>query len=214
MVIDYGNCGQCGVAGRTEIVYLRRLLREMGVDVDAPTVLHVDNLGAVELSKHHKSCARSRHVERRYFKVRELVAHGEIDVRWIDTKENAADLLSKGTFDAAQYRGLRAKVMPSTACAGDDAVRGVDKAQRSRSAPPRTERRVSVGGVCDVAVLPPVSAAERERTRREMREALAAARAEVVALGGRHRAVATAMAEAETAVAPRDKYSAEAVGVP
>ena len=101
-------------------------------------------------------------------------------------EENAADLLSKGTFDAAQYRGLRAKVMPSTACAGDDAVRGVDKAQRSRSAPPRTERRVSVGGVCDVAVLPPVSAAERERTRREMREALAATRAEVGALGGRH----------------------------
>ena len=66
-----------------------------------------------------------------------------------------------------------------------------------------------------MAVLPPISAAERERTRREMREALAATtRAEVGALGGRHRAVATAMAEADSAVALRDKYSAEAVGAP
>ena len=35
-----------------EIVYLRALLREMGVEVDEPTELLVDNSGAVELSKH------------------------------------------------------------------------------------------------------------------------------------------------------------------
>ena len=38
--------------------------------------LYVDNQGAVELSKDLKSCQRSRHVERRYLKVRELVAAG------------------------------------------------------------------------------------------------------------------------------------------
>ena len=43
-----------------EIVYLRALLREMGVEVDEPTVLLVDNSGAVELSKHQKACHRSR----------------------------------------------------------------------------------------------------------------------------------------------------------
>ena len=94
-----------------ELVFLRRLLREMGESVDKPTVLYVDNSGAVELSKHQKSCHRSRHVMRRYFKVRELVAEGLIEVKWVDTKENLADLLSKGTIEPEQYEKLRAGIM-------------------------------------------------------------------------------------------------------
>ena len=94
-----------------EIVYMRTLLREMGVEVEGPTVLYVDNSGAVELSKHRKSCGRSRHVQRRYLKVRELVAAGEVEVRWIDTKENLADLLSKGTLDPVKFDELKAKIM-------------------------------------------------------------------------------------------------------
>ena len=34
-----------------ETIYMRTLLREMGVKLDAPTVLYVDNSGAVKLSK-------------------------------------------------------------------------------------------------------------------------------------------------------------------
>ena len=94
-----------------ELVYCRSLLSELGADMSAPTVLHVDNSGAVELSKHHKSCNRSRHVQRRYFKVRELVASGEVDVRWIDTNENPSDLLSKGTHDSQKFAKLRAMIM-------------------------------------------------------------------------------------------------------
>ncbi len=71
-----------------EIVFMRTLLRELGVNVSAPTVLRVDNSGAVELSKHRKSCQRSRHVMRRYLKVRELVAEGEIVVEWVDTNDS------------------------------------------------------------------------------------------------------------------------------
>ena len=56
-----------------EMLYFRGLLREMGVDMSQPTMLYVDNQGAVELSKDLKSCQRSRHIERRYLKVRELV---------------------------------------------------------------------------------------------------------------------------------------------
>jgi len=94
-----------------EMAFLRTLLQEMGRDVSEPSVLLVDNSGACELAKHRKSCNRSRHVARRYFKVRELVAEGEILVQKVDTKENPADMLSKGTFEAAQYDYLKAKVM-------------------------------------------------------------------------------------------------------
>jgi hypothetical protein len=62
-----------------EIIFLRGLLREMGVAMNEPTVLYVDNQGAEALAKDRKSCQRSRHIERCYLKVREWVAHGDID---------------------------------------------------------------------------------------------------------------------------------------
>ena len=78
-----------------EILYVRGLLIEMGVVLDKPTTLWVDNSGAVELSKDLKSCRRSRHIERRYLKVRELVAQGHIVVKYKPTGDNHSDVLTK-----------------------------------------------------------------------------------------------------------------------
>ena len=88
-----------------EVVHARALLEELGLAQDV-TPLYVDNSGAVELSRDRKSCHRSRHVDRRYFKVRELSALGEIDVHHIDTADNPADLLTK-PLDIDTYRKHR-----------------------------------------------------------------------------------------------------------
>jgi hypothetical protein len=77
-----------------EIMYFRGILSELGRELD-PTVLYVDNAGAVELAKDMKSCKRSRHIERRYLKVRELVADGEIKVMHVSSHENHADMFTK-----------------------------------------------------------------------------------------------------------------------
>ena len=77
-----------------EIMYFRGILQELGHELD-PTVLYVDNQGAVELSKDMKSCKRSRHIERRFLKVRELVADGEIIVKHVASAENHSDMLTK-----------------------------------------------------------------------------------------------------------------------
>ena len=93
-----------------EIVNLRGLLREMGRDMTKPTVLYVDNQGAVALSKDMKSCQRSRHIERRYLRIREWVAAGEIEVRYIATADNAADIMTK-PLDARTFMGHVDKLM-------------------------------------------------------------------------------------------------------
>ena len=46
-------------ATAVEIVYVRTLLRELGLEQDKPTTLRVDNSGAVELSRDRKSCHSS-----------------------------------------------------------------------------------------------------------------------------------------------------------
>ena len=73
-------------------------------------MLKVDNSGAVELSRDRKSCHRSRHVDRRYFKVRELSALGELKVEHVPTDDNSADLLTK-PLDLAKFIKHRARLM-------------------------------------------------------------------------------------------------------
>ena len=78
-----------------EVVHFRHLLTEMGLHQEGPTMVYIDNSGCVELARDRKSCHRSRHVDRRYFKIRELVASGELAVQWVATDLNEADLLTK-----------------------------------------------------------------------------------------------------------------------
>ena len=82
-------------AAATEIVYQRGLLREMGVVLDSPTVLYVDNTSAIALVRNAKSCVRTRHIERRFLKIRELVEAGHIELRYVNTSDNRAESLRK-----------------------------------------------------------------------------------------------------------------------
>ena len=77
-------------------------------------MLYVDNTGAVELSRDPRSCQRSRHVERRFLKVRELVASGEVEVRFIPTADNRADVFTKSTVDVATFRKHTGGIMNHT----------------------------------------------------------------------------------------------------
>ena len=67
----------------------------MGLPQANPTTLKVDNSGAIELSRDRKSCHRSRHVDRRYFKVRELSFEGVVAVEKVPTEDNGSDVLTK-----------------------------------------------------------------------------------------------------------------------
>ena len=94
----------------TEIVFMRSLLAEMGHDMSQPTVLWVDNMGAVEITKRRESLARSRHIERRYLKMQEWVAEGKIQVKYIATDENRADMFTK-PLDRATFECHAAGIM-------------------------------------------------------------------------------------------------------
>ena len=94
----------------TEIIFMRSLLSEMGYDMSEPTMLWVDNMGAVEITKRRESLARSRHIERRYLKMQEWVAEGKIKVKYIKTDENRADMFTK-PLDRATFEGHAAGIM-------------------------------------------------------------------------------------------------------
>ena len=81
--------------GALELQACMRLADFLGVPQTSPAWLWVDNSGAVELSRDRKSCHRSRHVDRRYFKVRELASEGLLKVGKVATEDNVSDVLTK-----------------------------------------------------------------------------------------------------------------------
>ena len=98
-------------AAGAEIVYHRGLLAEMGLPQEQPTTLYVDNAGAVELAKDAKTCHRSRHVLRRFFKVREWQHAGELTTKWIATEHNLADMLTKSTIAPTTFTKFKEAAM-------------------------------------------------------------------------------------------------------
>ena len=78
-----------------EAVFLRGLLAELGCEQPGPTVLGVDNQGAVALAKNYISNSRTKHIERRHLKIRELVEQMQVRAEFVPTEENVADILTR-----------------------------------------------------------------------------------------------------------------------
>ena len=79
-----------------EAVWLRRLLNDVGVQVDTATTLYEDNQGAIDLSKNPKHHNRTKHIDVSFHFTRERMAAKEIDVCYIPTEHNLADVMTKG----------------------------------------------------------------------------------------------------------------------
>ena len=63
--------------------------------VDEPMTLYCDNSGAVANSKEPQSQKSSKHIERKYHLIREIVQRGDVEVKKISTVDNLADPFTK-----------------------------------------------------------------------------------------------------------------------
>jgi hypothetical protein len=105
--------------GAKEAVYLRRLIQELKLQVPSkvpvncssknvqsdlssasvPTELdvhlHCDNSSAIKLARNPVFHARSKHIEVHHHFIRERILEGEIDVSYIHTEAQPADILTK-----------------------------------------------------------------------------------------------------------------------
>ena len=66
------------------VVWLRRLLKDMGHTENDPTFIFCDNSFAIQLSKHNLFHRKSKHIDTRYHFIPELVKDGQISfVLWL-----------------------------------------------------------------------------------------------------------------------------------
>jgi len=74
--------------------------------------LNVDNMAAIHIATHELHSKRSKHINLRFMNVRDAVLRNDIDVKWVSTTNQLADLLTK-CLAVDQFRVLRNSIMSS-----------------------------------------------------------------------------------------------------
>ncbi|GBE86218.1 Retrovirus-related Pol polyprotein from transposon TNT 1-94 [Sparassis crispa] len=85
-----------GAHGTKEAVWLRAFLSEIGQVQKGPTPLLIDNQSAIALSKNAAFHERTKHIAVRYHFIREKYDSGEIEPEYVPTRNQVADVLTKG----------------------------------------------------------------------------------------------------------------------
>lgn len=93
--------------GAKELTWLNRLLSEISFKRDVP-VLFVDNASAIRLVKNPEFHKRSKHIEVRYYFVRELYQNKNIDVKYVCSENQLGDIftkpLSPNSFETMRHK--------------------------------------------------------------------------------------------------------------
>jgi hypothetical protein len=61
----------------------------------APTLIHCDNQSCIKLSENPVFHDRSKHIEIRYHSIRDQVQRGAVQLQYIPTDDQVADILTK-----------------------------------------------------------------------------------------------------------------------
>ena len=78
-----------------DMLFAMRVVESLGLKVQKPMILEVDNKGAHDLAHNWTIGGRVRHVDVRINFLRELKEDGILELEWIPGEENASDLFTK-----------------------------------------------------------------------------------------------------------------------
>ncbi|CAI7852284.1 unnamed protein product [Closterium sp. NIES-53] len=92
--------------GAKEVVWLRRLLEEIGVCQKEPTVIFCDNESAVKLAKNACLHGLTKHIRPKWHWVRRLLDK-EVRLEIVKTHQQAADILTKRLAENEHWKGMK-----------------------------------------------------------------------------------------------------------
>ena len=87
--------GGAGIMVAQDMLYTYRLLGAIGLKVELPMVLEMDNKGAVDMANNWSVGGRSRHVDVRNHFLRQCKEDGLLVIRFVPGADNDSDILTK-----------------------------------------------------------------------------------------------------------------------
>lgn len=82
-------------AAAKEVKWLRKLTADINASQTGPTPIQCDNQRAITLVHSPQSMKRTRHIDVRYFYTCDLQRNGDIDVQYVESGKQLADVLTK-----------------------------------------------------------------------------------------------------------------------
>ena len=100
---EYMSLSDCS----RQVAWIKMLLEEIGYKL-GPLPICSDNQGAIFISSNPITERRSKHIDIRYHYVRELVEDKKVEVFYVSTDDNPADLFTKnlGRIKFLKFRGM------------------------------------------------------------------------------------------------------------
>ena len=90
--------------------FMRNLMEDGGVPQTDPTLLMMDNKGAIALAHDPQAWSKTKHVVRHHHFLRECVEDGRMRVEFVRSEYNLSDIFTK-PLEAKQFKLLRAALM-------------------------------------------------------------------------------------------------------
>jgi uncharacterized protein (DUF1330 family) len=87
---DIAACEAC-----TEAIWLRKLISDLFDQIPESTIIHCDNQSCIRLSELPVFHERSKHIEIKYYFIRDKVQEGEVKLEYIPNDEQTTDILTK-----------------------------------------------------------------------------------------------------------------------
>jgi hypothetical protein len=98
-----------GSESSKEAVWIDRLLKEIGQEESMPIPLLCDNQSAIRLAKNPEFHQRTKHVDIKYHFIREQLKNGVIDMQYVGTDDQLADMLTK-PLETSRFQKLRQRI--------------------------------------------------------------------------------------------------------
>ena len=102
-----------------EIKFIYQLLQSIGIEIELPIVVRVDNVGAIFMSENTSTSGRTKHVDVRYRYVNEMILDGFLKIQFVKTEENVADIFTKNV-SSETYKKLTPAFLAQKSYLEDD----------------------------------------------------------------------------------------------
>ena len=81
-----------------EVIFVKQLLESIGIELEYPIIIEVDNVGAIYLAYNPSLSQRTKHMDCRMHYVREFCEDGILKVIFVSSEDNDSDICTKNTM--------------------------------------------------------------------------------------------------------------------